>query len=81
MPTELPKAIMLDASRLNERLLGGHQLAITEAGGEVIGCEVVFMNESVPPDLFDSYLAGGLIQELEQGCRFKISVQGRKALR
>jgi len=73
--------VFLDADGLNARLLAGHQLAISEANGEVVRCTVVMLNEKVPPELFDSYLARGLIQERPTGQQFGISADGRKRLR
>lgn len=73
--------VFLDAEGLNARLLAGHQLAISEANGEVVRCTVVMLNERVPPELFDTYLAGGLIQERPTGQQFGISSEGRKRLR
>lgn len=76
-----PAEVFLDAAALNARLLAGHQLAITESNGEVVRCTVVLLNERVPPELFDSYLASGLIQERPTGQQFGISSEGRKRLR
>ena len=73
--------VFLDSNALNARLLAGHQLAISEANGEVVRCTVVMLNEKVPPELFDSYLAQGLIQERPTGQQFGISSEGRKRLR
>jgi hypothetical protein len=81
LPDLTPREVLLDAEALNARLLGGHQLAISESGGEVVRCTVVLLNELVPPDLFDSYLARGLIQERPSGQQFGISADGRKRLR
>ena len=76
-----PTIQLLDATALNARLLTGHQLAIHESGGNVIRCDVVGTNEQVPPDIFDDYLAEGLIQEMEHSYRFGISNDGRRRLR
>ena len=76
-----PAIQLLDATALNARLLTGHQLAIHESGGNVIRCDVVGTNEQVPPDIFDDYLAEGLIQEMEHSYRFGISNDGRRRLR
>lgn len=81
MPSEPVADVLLDAVALNARLLAGHQLAISEANGEVVRCTVVLLNERVPPELFDSYLARGLIQERPSGQQFGISAEGRKRLR
>ncbi len=73
--------VLLDAVRFNARLLEGCQLAITELGGQVVRCTVIALGEHVPPDIFDDYLARGLIQEMDHSCRFRISPDGRKRLR
>jgi hypothetical protein len=78
---------MLDAETLNARLLSGHQLSIREANGEVVRCDVVAAagaggaGEQVAPEMFDDYLARGLIQEMEHSYRFGISNDGRRRLR
>jgi hypothetical protein len=79
-PKSTPAQI-LDAEALNARLLTGHQLSIHESGGNVVRCDVVGTNEQVPPDIFDDYLAEGLIQEMEHSYRFGISNDGRRRLR
>jgi hypothetical protein len=79
LPT--PPAQILDADALNARLLTGHQLSIHESGGNVVRCDVVGTTEQVPPDMFDDYLARGLIQEMEHSYRFGISNDGRRRLR
>jgi len=76
-----PPAQILDADALNARLLTGHQLSIHESGGNVVRCDVVGTSEQVPPDIFDDYLARGLIQEMEHSYRFGISNDGRRRLR
>jgi hypothetical protein len=81
LSTPTVSEVFLDANGLNARLLAGHQLAISEANGEVVRCTVVMLNERVPPELFDSYLASGLIQERPTGQQFGISSEGRKRLR
>lgn len=73
--------VFLDAAGLNARLLAGRQLSISEACGEVVRCNVVMSDEQVPPEMFDDYLARGLIQEMENSFRFGISNDGRKRLR
>ena len=80
-PKSPPPAQILDAEALNARLLTGHQLSIHESGGNVIRCDVVGTSEQVPPDMFDDYLARGLIQEMEHSYRFGISNDGRRRLR
>jgi hypothetical protein len=72
---------VLDAEALNVRLLGGQQLSIREANGEVVRCDVVGTGELVAPEMFDDYLARGLIQEMEHSYRFGISNDGRRRLR
>jgi hypothetical protein len=81
VPDGQPASVVLDAAALNARLLERRQLSITESGGEVVRCDVVSLGEQVPPDLFDDYLARGLIQEMENSYRFGISSDGRKRLR
>ena len=76
-----PAVQILDPEALNARLLTGHQLSIPESGGNVVRCDVVGTNEQVPPDMFDDYLARGLIQEMEHSYRFGISNDGRRRLR
>jgi hypothetical protein len=80
-PAKSPAVQTLDAEALNARLLTGHQLSIHESGGNVVRCDVVGTNEQVPPDMFDDYLARGLIQEMEHSYRFGISNDGRRRLR
>jgi hypothetical protein len=81
VPAATPPVRILDATALNARLLTGHQLSIHESGGNVVRCDVVGTNEQVPPDIFDDYLAEGLIQEMEHSYRFGISNDGRRRLR
>jgi hypothetical protein len=71
---------LLDAAALDARLLQGRTLSIREAGGAVVACDVVFANERVPPELFDEYLAAGIIQDSARGQQFKISADGRRKL-
>jgi hypothetical protein len=73
--------VILEADALNARLLTGHQLSIREANGEVVRCDVVGTGELVAPEMFDDYLARGLIQEMEHSYRFGISNDGRRRLR
>ena len=72
---------VIDAEALNARLLSGHQLSIRESNGEVVRCDVVAAGELVAPEMFDDYLARGLIQEMEHSYRFGISNDGRRRLR
>jgi hypothetical protein len=81
MQTNSPPDVVLDTTGFNARLIEGRQLAITEVGGEVVRCTVVSLGEQVPPEIFDDYLARGLIQEMDHGGRFRISSDGRKRLR
>jgi hypothetical protein len=76
-----PAVPMLDAAAVNARLLEGRQLSIAEFGGEVVRCTVVALDEHVPPEIFDDYLARGLIQEMEHSYRFCVSHEGRRKLR
>ena len=81
MANKTATVVLLDAPTLNARLLARHQLSISEFGGEVVRCDVVAMDEQVPPEMFDDYLARGLIQETSNSRRFGISTDGRKRLR
>ena len=81
MANKTATVVLLDAATLNARLLARHQLSISEFGGEVVRCDVVAMDEQVPPEMFDDYLARGLIQETSNSRRFGISTDGRKRLR
>jgi hypothetical protein len=81
MSNKTAPVVLLDAAALNARLLARHQLSISESGGEVVRCEVVSLGEQVPPEMFDDYLARGLIQETSNSRRFGISTDGRKRLR
>jgi hypothetical protein len=80
--TDTPPAdpTLLDAAALDARLLQGRTLSIREARGEVVACDVVFANERVPPELFDQYLAAGIIQDSARGQQFKLSADGRRKL-
>ena len=81
MSNKTAPVVLLDAAALNARLLARHQLSISESGGEVVRCDVVSLDEQVPPEMFDDYLARGLIQETSNSRRFGISTDGRKRLR
>ena len=50
-------------------------------GGASCGCAVSGLGEIVPLELFEGYLANGLIEDVARGERFGISDAGRRRLR
>ena len=80
MPNRPPGAgVVLDESRLKLLLRYGNKLIVTRSpDGAVIGCVVSGLNEVVPVDLFQTYLANGWIEDVARGLRFAITPAGAK---
>jgi hypothetical protein len=73
---------VLDEPRLILLLRYGNKLAVTrDAAGAVVRCVVSGLEEVVPIDLFDAYLANGWIEDVARRVRFALSDAGRKRLR
>jgi hypothetical protein len=74
--------VTLDERRLNLLLRYGNKLAITRgAERRVVRCVVSGLGEVVPLEMFEGYLAHGLIEEVARGERFGISDEGRRKLK
>jgi hypothetical protein len=73
---------VLDAVTLNARLLDGDRLLVTrDDAGRVLTCIVEFLEDQVPPALFQTYLAHGMIEVPKDGVGYKISREGKKRLK
>ena len=73
---------MLDERRLILLLRYGNKLAVTrDPAGAVVRCVVSGLEEVVPLDLFEAYLANGSIEDVARRVRFGLSDAGRKRLR
>jgi hypothetical protein len=71
--------VVLDEQRLNLLLRYGNKLIVTrDPGGAVVRCVVSGLEEVVPVELFNAYLAAGWIEDVARGIRFGISQAGLK---
>jgi hypothetical protein len=74
--------VVLDEHRLNLLLRYGNKLTVTrDPAGAVVRCVVSGLEEVVPADLFNAYLASGWIEDVARGVRFGLSEAGRKRLK
>ena len=71
--------VVLDERRLNLLLRYGNKLIVTrDASGDVVRCVVSGLEEVVPVELFQTYLANGWIEDVARGVRFALSAAGAK---
>jgi hypothetical protein len=70
----------LDVATLNDRLLAGHRLVVTEVNGKLVGYEIEFFDEHIPTSLFNTYLANGMIEVPKDGRGYKLSTEGKNRL-
>jgi hypothetical protein len=74
--------VTLDERRLNLLLRYGNKLVVTRGPTRnVVRCVVSGLEEVVPLDMFEGYLAAGLIEDVARGERFGISDAGRRRLK
>jgi hypothetical protein len=74
--------VVLDEQRLRLLLRYGNNLIVTrDPAGAVVRCVVSGLEEIVPVDLFNAYLANGWLDDVARGIRFALSAAGRKRLK
>jgi len=76
-----PVIAALDTETLNSRLLAGHRLITTLDKGRVVACHVLYLDDPVSVQMFNSYLSNGLILPMKDGEGYGISPDGRKRLK
>lgn len=70
----------LDVATLNDRLLAGHRLVVSQINPKTLRYEIEFFDEHVSASLFNSYLANGMIEVPKDGRGYKLSTAGKNRL-
>jgi hypothetical protein len=73
---------VLDSATLNLRLLAGHHLVVTTGeNNRVIACHVLYLDDVVPVQLFNSYLTSNMLIPLKEPNHYGLSPDGKKRIK